>query len=428
MAAPSSMTGKTQTANATPDRYMPLRALEVRDYNMQWYGLLPHVKVPEGNSDTVTFHRWPHLALPTAELAEGDNGTPQQLSTERVTCVLQTHGAHVKVSSLSEKITIGSPKAVAADRLGVQQARVVDREITRQAMGATTKYYPGAVTARSGLGVSDTISSVLMKKVRARLRRAGAPAYSGNRFVMIAGPEVCADMQNDSLFLNAAAYQKWEVLVSSELGEWHGFRIVESNTVPSFVLLSSTNATVTDEATGSGETDLDDDTYYVLMTANDTDGFETGFYAIQSATLSGDVLQVITPAAPTGYSSFNIYVGTDSTGIDATLQYERAAASTTFRITANGVAASGTAVTYGTTGRIPGVAPASGVTVHPVWFFGAEFMKCTELSKVQWHRVTTPDSNNPLLRYMSVGWVLEGFRALITDQSFGGCIEVATAN
>lgn len=426
--AATNLTTTTQTVNATIDRFMPARQLEVARYTTQWYGLLPHVKIPKGESKTVTFHRYPHLALPTSTLSEGSSGTAQQLSTERVSVATQTHGAYVEVSSLAEYITRGSPLATAADRLGVQQARVIDREVTRQAMGATTKYYPGTITARSGIGADDVISSVLMKKVRARLKRRGAHYYEGNRFVMLCGPEVCADMRNDTLFISAATYSKWDVLVSEEQGEWHGFRIVESNTIPSFVLLSSTNATVTDEANAGSETDLTDGTYYVIMTANDTSGFEVGFYAAQTATLSGDVLQVITPAAPSGYSSFNIYVGTSSDYSDCSLQQEKAAASTTYRITGNGVANSGTGVQYVTTGRVVGVAPASGITVHPVWFFGSEFMKCTEIENVKTYRTSGADKADPLNRYSTVGWVMEGFAALITDQNEGGCIEVATKN
>lgn len=427
--AASNLTTTTQTANATIDRFMPARQLEVAKYSTQWYGLLPHVKIPKGESKTVTFHRYPHLALPTSTLSEGSSGTAQQLSTERVSVSTQTHGAYVEVSSLAEYITRGSPLATAADRLGVQQARVIDREITRQAMGATTKYYPGSVTARSGLGADDVISSVLMKKVRARLKRRGAHYYEGSQFVMICGPEVCADMRNDTLFVQAVTYQKWEVLTSEEQGSWHGFRIVESNTIPSFTLLSSTNATLGAANQGAGETVLTDATYYVIMTANDADGFETGFYAGQSQAVadSGDgVLTVATPALPSTYVSFNIYVGTNSAYTDCALQVEKAAASTTYRINGNGGGTNG--VAYSTSGRIVGVAPASGITVHPVWFFGSEYMKCTEIENVKTYRVTGPDSGNPLNRYSTVGWVMEGFAALITDQNEGGCIEVATKN
>lgn len=429
MAAPSNLTTTTQTVNATIDRWMPARQLEVAMYNTQWYGLLKHEKLPKGESNVATFHRYPHLALPTSTLSEGDSGTAQQLSTERVSVSTQTHGAHVIVSSLAQYITRGSPLDTAAERLGVQQARVVDREITRQAMGATTKYYPGAITARSGIGANDVITSTLMKKVRARLKRAGAHYYQGSQFVMICGPEVCADMRNDTLFVQAATYQKWDVLTSEEQGTWHGFRIVESNTIPSFSYIS-TSPTFAQAAT-SGDTALADATYYGIVTANDTNGFEVGFYAgsgaIGGGATSGEIITCATPASlPTGYSSFNIYLGTQSDYSDCKLQSEKVAANTTFRISTNGAGTNG--IVYSTSGRIVGVAPASGVTVHPVWFFGSEFMRCTEIEGVKTYRTSGAQKSDPLNRYSTVGWVMEGFAALITDQTEGGCIEVATLN
>jgi N4-gp56 family major capsid protein len=423
------LTTTTNTSNATIDRWMPAKQLEVAKYTTQWYGLLPHVKIPKGESKTVTFHKYPHLDLPTSTLSEGSSGSSQQLSTERVSVSTQTHGAYVEVSSLAEYITRGSPLATAAERLGVQQARVIDREITRQAMGATTKYYPGSITARSGIGANDVITSTLMKKVRARLKRAGAHYYEGSKFVMICGPEVCADMRNDTLFISAVTYQKWDVLVSEEQGEWHGFRVVESNTIPSFNYIS-TSPTFAQAAT-SGDTAVADDTWYGIVTANDDDGFETGFYAgsgaIGGGATSGEIITCATPASlPTGYSSFNIYLGLESDYSDCTLQSEKVAANTTFRISGDGLGSNG--IEYTSTGRVVGVSPASGIEVHPIWFFGSEFMKCTEIEAVKTYRTSGADKQDPLNRYSTVGWVMEGFAALITDQNEGGCIEVATLN
>jgi len=290
-------------------------------------------------------------------------------------------------------------------------------------------YYPDAITARSGITATDTISYKLLRKVRARMKRTGAPFYSGNKHVIVAGPEVCADLVTvDPTMINAIIYQKYDVLVSGEIGEIAGFRIVESNTLPSLAAIATapTTAKTTIVAT---ETALADGDYYVSVTANNTDGFETGFYPIctvRQTETTNVVVTVATPSLPTGYGSFNIYVGALSTGADATLLLERAAASTTYRISLNGSKALG--IAYVTTGRIVGISPATGVTVHPVFFFGNEFFKCTQIKKIETHRTNGPQKSDPLNRYQTLGWVIEGFRALITDQTFGGKIEVASQN
>ena len=420
-------TGTSAVANATIDRFIPAKMLEVATYNAQLYNLCPHIQIQQGESQTVTFIKYHHLALPTTPLAEGDSGDPIAGTTSRVSCVTEPWGAWQIVSSLGQYIAKGSPVDIYATRQGVQAGRTIDREIVRQLMGATKVAYPDAITTRAGITATDTISYKMLRKLRAYMKRTGAPFYNGNKHVIVAGPEVCADLVTvDPTMINAIIYQKYDVLVSGEVGEISGFRIVESNTMPSLVLLASANSTVTNEETaGGGGTDVPDATYTVITTANNTDGFEVGFYASQTVTTSTDYIKIVTPAAVPGYSSFNHYVGLSAEA--ATLQVERAAASAEYSITANGLATTN-GVALSTTGRIVGVAPATGVTVHPFFFFGNEFFKCTQIKKIETHRTNGAQKSDPLNRYQTLGWVIEGFRALITDQTFGGVGYVATQN
>lgn len=423
----SSATDTTALANATIDRFIPAKMLAVATYNAQLYNLAEKVDIPPGESNTVTFIKYNHLALPTDPLSEGDSGSATAGTTSRVSCTTEAWGAWQIVSSLGQYIAKGSPADIYAERQGVQAARVLDREIVRQLMGATTVYYPGTITARSGIGANDTITIQLMRKVRARLKRTGAPFYSGERHVMVAGPEVCADIAViDPTVINAAIYQKWDLLVSGEIGELSGFRIVESNTIPQLAAVATAPTTALASTTGS-ETALADASYYVSVTLNDTDGFETGFYPICTVrTTSSQIVTVATPSLPTGYASFNIYIGTNSAGTDAKLIGERKAASTTWRITGNGAGSNN--LTYSTTGRIVGVSPATGVTVHPVFFFGQGFFKCTKIKSITTYRTNGAQKSDPLNRFQTLGWVIEGFRALITDQTYGGKMEVASLN
>ena len=430
----SPATGISAVANATIDRFIPAKMLEVATYNAQLYNLCPHIQIPMGESQTVTFIKYNHLALPTAPLAEGDSGDPIAGTTSRVSCVTEPWGAWQIVSSLGQYIAKGSPVDIYATRQGVQAGRTIDREITRQLMGATTVYYPDAITARSGITATDTISYKLLRKVRAYMKRTGAPFYSGNKHVIVAGPEVCADLVTvDPTMINAIIYQKYEVLVSGEIGEIAGFRIVESNTIPQ--LANIVTAPTSGVTTVSGDTRIGADGYYYgVVTANDVDGVESGFYAASATrqvTSTSVIITLATPALPTGYYSFNLYLGYAATDVGPTLVIptliaERVAASTTYRISGDGLGSNGLA--YSTTGRAVGLSPAAGVTVHPVFFFGSEFFKCTQIKKIETHRTSGPQKSDPLNRYQTLGWVIEGFRALITDQTFGGVIEVASQN
>lgn len=441
MAAFSGATGGTTTtalANATIDRFIPSRTLEVAMYNAQLYKLARKQPIPKGESNTVTFIKTNHLALPTSPLSEADSGNATAMTTSRVSCVTEAWGAWVAISSLGAYISRDSPAERAAQRLGVNSARTIDREIVRQLLSGTTVYFGGSATTRSGVGANDVITTALMRKIRARMKRTGAPFYSGNRHVLVAGPEVCADIAADQTVVDVSVYNNLEVLTSGEMGVWQGYRIVESNTIPTLTNggASGVGTPATPAASGSEtaiNTSGSSTVVDMLITSNDADGFENVFYTLLGnlTVASGDVITFTLPALPGTATSWNVYMTAQHASTpDLTtlsLQAERLAAGA-YRITGNGLAAAGTGILVSTTGRIAGVPPASGVTIHPAFFFGSDYFVCTEIGKIETPRSKGPQKNDPLDRYETLGWKIEGFRACITDHTFGGRIEVASLN
>jgi len=440
MAAFSNASGgttTTQLANTTIDRYIPARTLEVAKYTAVLYNLARKEKIPKGESNTFTFIKTNHLALPTAPLAEADSGNATAMSTFRVSGVTEPWGAWVAISSLGAYIARDSPAERASQRLGVNAARTIDREGVRQLLSGTNVFFGGSANTRAGLGANDVITTALMRKVRARMKRTGAPFYEGNKHVIVCGPEVAADIMADQTAVDAAVYQKYDVLTSGEQGMWMGFRITESNTIPSLTNGGAHGLTVTSPAASGTETAVNgaSTTYVDLMiTSNDADGFEDVFYALYGTTTlaSGDVVVFTLPALPGTATSWNVYMTAQAATaapelVTLSLQGERLAPGV-IHITGNGLTAAGTGLLATTTGRIAGVPPATGVTVHPVFFFGSEYFTCTEIGKIETPRSKGPQKNDPLDRYETIGWKIEGFRFLITDHSFGGRMEVASLN
>jgi N4-gp56 family major capsid protein len=442
MAAFAGATGGTTTtalANATIDRYIPARTLEVAKYTSVLYNLARKQPIPKGESNTVTFIKTNHLALPTSPLGEADSGNATALSTSRVSCVTEAWGAWVAISSLGQYVARDSPAVRAAERLGVNAARTIDREIVRQLLSGTNVYYGGIATTRLGLTINDIITTALMRKVRARMKRTGAPFYENNKHALVCGPEVVADIMADPTAIDAQVYSKYEQLAAGEMGLWMGFRIHESNTIPSITNGGAHNATITTPAAAGvetalnasgGNTDVD-----ILITTNDVDGFENVFYTLAGDTTmaNGDIISVVLPALPGTATSFNVYMTAQhaTTPVLSTmnLQIERVLGGVTLHITGNGlIDGAGTGVLGTTTGRIGGVTPFTGVTVHPVFFFGTEYFVVTEIGKIMTPRSSGAQKSDPLDRFETIGWKMEGFRTVITDHSFGGRMEVASLN
>jgi hypothetical protein len=232
----------------------------------------------------------------------------------------------------------------------------------------------------------------------------------------------------DTVFINTATYNNLAVLKNNEIGEWAGIRWMVSNTLPVLVLQGTTNATVSTDATAGSETTLADGVYTTQIVALDANGFPVKFYATQTFTIatSADVGTIATPALPTGYTSFDIYVSTVDGGA-ATLarQAERVAASTTKRIIGGGSSATG--IVLDSTGQRGFVAPATGVNVHYMFVFGDEYYAVTELEGIRMVKTPAgPDKSDPLDQQRPVGWKAF-FKACILNHNFGGRIECASA-
>jgi N4-gp56 family major capsid protein len=435
MALPTGATLTTQLANATIDRWMDTQLLAVAEKHVVLYNLGKRRPVPKGESKTVSFTRFERLTLPAAPLVEGVTPNATQMSTTRVTCMLEQWGAFVTLTDVAEMTVRYEPLQRAIELLGYQAAETLDREVLRQLLSGTNVFFGGSATSRAGLTATDVPTTTLLRKVRASLKNAGAPFYDGRYYAGVADPFNMMDLMADATFVQAATYQDKGVLTSGEMGVWMGIRWNESNVLPVVTANAAVDATVNTPAAAGVETALAAGTYFVLVTGNDTNGFETqvGPDAASTTTVaSGDVIEVITPGAVAGVTSFNIYVGEKDGAVTTLhLQTERAPISTTYHITTNGLIDSPSAtrigVAYNTTERSAGASPAANVNVHYMFVFGSEYFAVTELEAVRTTRTPAgAQKGDELDQQRSVGWKAM-FRACITNQSFGARIETESA-
>lgn len=433
MALPTGATTATILANATIDRYMPARLLKIADKHTVLYKLGRKVNVPKGESKTVSFTRFERLALPTTPIVEGTTPNATPMSTSRVTCVLEQWGAFVTITDIAEMTVRSQPFQQAVMLLGMQAAETVDREVLRQLMSGTQVFFPGAITSRASITATDVPTTTLLRKVRATLKNGGAPFYDGRYFAGVSDPFNMADIMNDSTFVQAAVYQDKGVLTTGEFGVWMGVRWNESNTLPVVVRNTAATATITTPAASGGETAIPGTgSVFVLITGNDASGFETQYGADGDAAtagfVTGDVVSIVTPALPAGITSFNIYVGVPGGAVSTlALQLDRALPSTTYIVSANGVASAGTGITYTASGRVALPAPAASINVHYMFIFGNEWYAVTELEAIKTTRTPAgAQKGDELDLQRSAGWKTM-FRACITNQLFGCRIEAESA-
>lgn len=384
-------------ATATTDdavRYIRDELLSIAEKNVVFAQQALKVQLPQHNSKTIQFSRYPRLQLPSTPHTEGDaSPTPQALSVETVTAVVDQWVIVVQLTDLAV-LTIKHPLVpIVTERLGLVKAELVDREIQKVLLAADSAAFANGRTSRAALTTSDTMNSVEMRKGWRTLKRNGARPVTQN-FLAIVDPEVSQDISDDDKFHSAHELKDVTALYNNEIGEWMGFRVMVSNFIATHALIADADWTFTSAATGSwaGGTK----TLYAKITRVESDfGFEEDISnpKIDAAAtiLDGEKLTLTTPTLPATGVTYNIYINdTDNTSTDAVL---RRVATGVEPATAYRLDTTGALTALPTAAANPVTAPASpgtGVTVHTSFLFGKEAYAMVDLSGDNLRVLVTP--------------------------------------
>lgn len=372
------------------------------------------IKLPAQMGDTVRLVRYNDPGLPLESLSEGITPDGQDMSITTVEAQVDQWGGYFTLSDKAILQVSHGPFEQAVKLSGEQYARTRDRECLRVLERGTNKYYEGAATSRATLTATSYPQTTDIYEIVEALRAEGAMEYDGGDFVAITDTANEMDFLQDTTFATAATMQNMAPLERGEFKRWGGLKFVRTNQLASYRLDTNNNGTTVDDQANTGSAvDLTDGVYTVVVVGCDRHGQEVTSGASQSATLSGDVLRVVTPAFPSSpfaITSFNLYVSSAGGGITtATLQKRGAAASTTYFVVTSGAQATGTSIVYTSTGQVVQAIPPASVVIHKVIVFGREAYACTELGGVIPTRTrpttdTETTDSDPLGQRRKVGW------------------------
>ncbi len=397
----------TDFANDTPTEWFRAELLERSERYEVFtkYGI--PVTLPGGQGDTVQFVRYERPSNPIQALQEGVTPDGQEVSISKVTASVDQFGGYFTLSDTAILQTFHGPFEQVAELASQQYGSVRDREcqrVVRRAASNST-YYANGRASRSALTATDYMTTGDAIRVLESLRAKGAPTYTDGMYIVIIPTAVEADMMNDATWVNTKTQQDQGPLERGEVMRWMGGRFVRSNQIPSYRLSSSLLVTVAAAST-SGDTALTDATYITILVAVDKYGQEYATSAEQSDATTSQILSIPTPALLTSTDlGFNLYAGT-TTG-QLRLQKRGLAASTTYRLSSNGLGTNG--IAYSTSGQLMEPIPATSVTVHPVFFIGKGAYACISNGSVV-TTMTQPTTSgrtvdsDPLGQRRKVGW------------------------
>lgn len=230
--------GMTNEMKQTYDRIL----LSVAKQNLVFanYGL--QKEIPARGGKSVEWRRFEKIAVASDKsvLTEGTNPSETAATVSNVAATISQYGAYSKISDLLEFQAFDPVIAEFANLYGIHMAETVDTIIRDDVLGGiTTNQYAGdgarvGTSGTGAVGSGDYLDAAELKEADRTLSRANAKKIGGNWIIFI-HPDNKTDLFNDTelnaAFEQAAPKEAGNPLFTGVLGNWMGFKFIESTNV-----------------------------------------------------------------------------------------------------------------------------------------------------------------------------------------------------
>ena len=454
----------TVLTNDEATEYMAEKTLRIALVRLAAYQFAEKHTLGANSGRLFQLTRYEHLTLPQNPLQEGTTPANTPMTISKVTAMSEQWGTVITMYDVPLLTIKHNVLQKAIELLGMQAAKVFEREMQRTLMSVTNVAFAGTSNSdRTGLASGDVITSLDIQKAVSSLRNNGAEDWSRTSsntnsaylkrigssgggtdtaqatmgepetgLIGLIDPYIEQDLIKDATFLLAAQYSQQRRLYQGEVGKWLGVVFVRSNLMPSISLLSSpvcASANVTGFASGLAISSAYDLTVTRIRKAY---GIEEAVSAKIDVSTdgSGDAISVILPT-DTAYM-YKVYIDqADAVGV----QYEVQTASSSTASTADdiqGPVFEGGQTIYITaepaaTYNAAPVDPVTAITIHTTWIFGKEAFGVVELDKLQ--ATLTPNTasdSDPLIQRRKAGWKAM-FKCVVQNHNFIRLIESTSA-
>jgi N4-gp56 family major capsid protein len=383
-------------------------------------------QMPQRMGKTLRIIRYSRINLPTGVLTEGTPPDAVALATENVDVTVEQWGIVVLLTDVAQITTTHPALQIAIDRTAMAMAEVLEREQAQMLLAGTSVFYPGSVTARSGIGTSDKLDTATILKTTVSLRNLGASEYEDGLFHGVLPPQMEGDIVSaDQTFKDASNFANVRKLEYNEIGVWMGVRWSRGNFLPIFKgvgapAAQTATAELTDINAGSGTTA--NGAKFIVVARDATTNYVRKV-SQASAAMSGQDSGAVEMPTSANYV-YDVYVSDDGTN-----PYVKVASRKAHTASAGTVATLfGLYATPVDSESVPAI-PASGREVFVSWVFGREAFGRVELNGMSLQSYITPAGasySNPLAQGRKVGSKIM-WKSFIIDNNFFARIEAASA-
>lgn len=226
---------------------------------------LPHLspgayikaKFVKGSNSTMRFLRIPHLTVTTNNgtvtpgtapwLTEGTAPTAQALSFGYEEFTAYQAGQRVELTDLALDEAPQDLAREAALRVARQAAATIDEYVGRILAAGTSVIYAGGGSARTDVGVTDTLTGTLVRRAAQGMKKDNIPMFGDGTFHAIVDPAVVFDFEEDEAlggWKAVGTYTSPNGILAGELGKYAGVKFLESSSARSFAAAGAGGADV----------------------------------------------------------------------------------------------------------------------------------------------------------------------------------------
>jgi len=194
----------------------------------------PTAQAMPGSS--VVFDKASDLAQATTPLTEDTDVTAQTMGNTAVTVTLAEYGSAAGVTRKLQGVSYLGLDPVLANIVGFNAGDSIDQVAQNVMVAGTNVVYAGTATSRVTVAATDIITATRVRKVKASLRASNVMRF-GRYYAAVIHPYVALDLREQTgaaAWRDPHTYSSPEMIWNGELGEFEGFRFVESSRATNF--------------------------------------------------------------------------------------------------------------------------------------------------------------------------------------------------
>jgi N4-gp56 family major capsid protein len=187
------------------------------------------------NGSSVIFSIQTDMAAAVTPLSESVDVNAVALANTQVTITLVEYGNAVNTTALVRGTSFVVIDNLVANAVGFNAGLSLDTVIQAVIAGGSNVIYASTATTRTALTTAMTLTAARVRQTRAQLVGAFVMPNAGNLYTMFIHPDVSYDLRGETgsaAWRDPHTYSQPDEIWSGEVGQFEGFRFIETPRAP----------------------------------------------------------------------------------------------------------------------------------------------------------------------------------------------------